>query len=228
MPMNMKRKQKQRGAAAITALASSTRRGFIKQTVLTAGGLLIYGYWGKARSISPNEKLNIGAIGVAGRAGDDLREVSGQNIVALCDIDDNNLTAAAQKHPGAKTYNDFRQLIDQKDIDAIVVGTPDHTHAVATIAALQTGRHVYCEKPLTHTLSECRAVQLAAAKAKKATQIGTQIHAGDNYRRVVELVQTGAVGPIKEVHVWVPTIYGGKTRPTDTPPVPPNLHYDLW
>src|SRR6476660_3882562 len=98
--MNTKRKQKRRGAAAITALASSTRRGFIKQAVLTASGLLVYGYWGTARSISPNEKLNIGAIGVAGRAGDDLKEVSGQNIVALCDIDDHNLAAAAQKHSG--------------------------------------------------------------------------------------------------------------------------------
>src|SRR5258705_5723349 len=113
--MNIKRNQKQCGAAAITTLAFSTRRSFIKQSVLTAGSLLVYGYWGKARSISPNEKLNIGAIGVAGRAGDDLKEVSGQNIVALCDIDDHNLAAAAQKHPGAKTYNDFRQLIDQKD-----------------------------------------------------------------------------------------------------------------
>src|SRR5436190_18787514 len=128
--MNRKTKPKRRGAIAITAPTSSTRRSFIKQTVLTAGGLLLYGYWGNARSISPNEKLNIGTIGVAGRAGDDLKEVSSQNIVALCDIDDHNLASASQKHPGAKTYNDFRQLSDQKHMDAIVVGTPDRTHAV--------------------------------------------------------------------------------------------------
>jgi predicted dehydrogenase len=226
--MNMKRKQEPCDAAAVTALASSTRRGFIKQAALTAGGLLVYGYWGKARSISPNEKLNIGAIGVAGRAGDDLKEVSGQNIVALCDIDDHNLAAAAQKHPGAKTYNDFRQLIDQKDIDAIVVGTPDHTHAVAAVAALKSGRHVYCEKPLARTISETRIITETARKHKRVTQIGTQIHAGSNYRRVVELIKSGTVGPVREVHVWVNAIYGGHDLPTDSPPVPPHIHYDLW
>ena len=98
--------------------------------------------------------------------------------MALCDVDDGFLAAASKKYPGAKTYNDFRRLLDRKDIDAVVVATPDHTHAVATVAALRSGRHVYCEKPLTRTISECRAVMEAARKAKRATQIGTQIHAG--------------------------------------------------
>jgi predicted dehydrogenase len=119
-------------------------------------------------------------------------------------------------------------LLDQKDIDAVVIATPDHTHAVVTMAALKSGRHVYCEKPLTHTISECRLVTETAHKMKRVTQIGTQIHAGTNYRRVVELVQTGAVGPISEVHVWVNASYGGKEVPKDTPPVPARLHYDLW
>src|SRR4029077_167472 len=113
----------------------------------------------------------------------DLKEVSNQNIVALCDIDDHNPAAAAQKHPGAKTYNDFRRLLDQNDLDAIVVGTPDHTHAVAAVAALKSGRHVYCEKPLARTLSEARIIAVTAKKYKRVTQIGTQIHAGNNYRR---------------------------------------------
>jgi len=206
-----------------------TRRNFLKQSSLTGAGLWlttltpVY-----ARKGSPNEKLNIGMIGVAHQANYDLTNVTTENIVALCDVDDSYLAAAAQKFPVAKTYNDFRRLLDQKDIDAVVVATPDHTHAVATVAALRSGRHVYCEKPLTRTLSECRIVQEAASKAKRATQIGTQIHAGGNYRRVVELLRSGAIGPIEAVHVWVKATYGGKDRPSDTPPVPAGLHYDLW
>jgi predicted dehydrogenase len=207
-------------------MPSFSRRSFIKRAGLALGSTFYFSRTGFSQS--PNDKLNIGFIGTANQARFSINNLKTQNVVAVCDIDDLLLAKASQDFPSAKTYNDFRKLIEQKDIEAIVVATPDHTHAVATMAALQTGRHVYCEKPLTHTISECRAIQLAAARAKKATQIGTQIHAGDNYRRVVELVQTGAVGPIKEVHVWVPTVYGGKKRPTDTPEVPPNLHYDLW
>src|SRR6266700_2908974 len=190
-----------------------SRRQFLGRASAGAGLLILSGRRGFGK-ISPNEKLNIGVIGVAGRGGDDLAEVSSENIVALCDIDDHNLAAAAKKYPGAKTYNDFRQLIDQKDLDAVVVGTPDHAHAVQAVAALRSGRHLYCEKPL-------------ARKMKKVTQLGTQIHAGANYRRVVELVQSGAIGKVAEVHVWVNSSYGGKERPTSTPPVPPHIHYDL-
>jgi predicted dehydrogenase len=116
----------------------------------------------------------------------------------------------------------------QKDIDAVLVSTPDHMHAHATIAALQLGKHVYCEKPLTHSVYECRVVAQVAARAKKATQMGTQIHAGENYRRVVELLQAGAIGAVKRIHVWVPTSYFGGDRPKDTPPVPAYLNWDLW
>ncbi|MEW6159524.1 MAG: Gfo/Idh/MocA family oxidoreductase [Verrucomicrobiota bacterium] len=178
--------------------------------------------------ISPNEKLNLGVIGVGGRGGENLKEVSGENIVALCDVDDNTLAAAAKLHPGAKTYNDFQKLIAQNDIDAIVIGTPDHVHAVQAMAALQSGRHVYCEKPLTRTISEARAVTELARKKKLITQIGTQIHAGNNYRRVVELVQSGVIGAVREVHVWVTATYGGMDLPKTYPPAPPHLHYDLW
>ena len=204
------------------------RRQFIKQTAAAAAGAWLVGLRTRARTLSPNEKLNIGMVGVANRAGDDLKEVSSENIVALCDIDDQYLAAAKQKHPQAKTYNDFRRLLDQKDIDAVVVGTPDHTHAVAAVAALRSGRHVYCEKPLARTISETRIITEAGQKHKRVTQIGTQIHAGSNYRRVVEWIQSGAIGPVREVHVWVAATYGGMDLPRETPPVPPHVHYDLW
>ena len=207
---------------------SLNRRQFIKQTTVAAAGAWLASRPIQARKISPNERLNIAMIGVANRAGDDLKEVSSENIVALCDIDENYLAAAKQKYPQAKTYNDFRRLLHQKGIDAVVVGTPDHTHAVAAVAALQSGRHVYCEKPLARTVSETRIITETAREHKRVTQIGTQIHAGSNYRRVVELVQSGAVGPVREVHVWVAATYGGMEAPKETPPVPPNLHYDLW
>src|SRR2546423_3538405 len=208
---------------------SLTRRKFLEQTTLGAAGFWIASRAGLlGKTLSPNEKLNIGVIGVSGRAGDDLREVSDQSIVAICDVDENKLQAAAQKYPQAKTYNDFRKLMEQKDIDAIVVGTPDHTHAVATVAAIQSGRHVYCEKPLTHTLSEARFVTELARRHKRVTQMGIQIHAGNNYRRGVELVQSGAIGTVREVHVWVARSYGGMDVPTQSAPVPAGLHYDLW
>jgi predicted dehydrogenase len=207
-----------------------SRRQFIQWTTL--GGA---GFWlgnqrvaSAARRLSANEKLNIGVVGVAHRGGANLSGVAHENIVALCDVDDTLLAAAAQKFPQAKTYNDFRRMLDQKEIDAVVCSTADHTHAVVCVGALRSGRHVYCEKPLTRTVSECRIVREAARAKKAVTQMGTQIHAGTNYRRAVELVQSGAIGSVAEVHVWVNVKYGGMERPTDTPPVPAGLHYDLW
>src|SRR2546426_797036 len=207
---------------------SLNRRQFIRQTTTAAAGAWLASRPIQARKISPNERLNIAMIGVANRAGDDLKEVSSENIVALCDVDETYLAAAAQKFPQARTYHDFRRLLDQKDIDGVVIATPDHTHAVAAVAALRSGRHVYCEKPLARTISETRIIAEASRKHERITQIGTQIHAGSNYRRVVELVQSGAIGAVREVHVWVGATYGGMDRPKDTPPVPSHLHYDLW
>src|SRR5437870_306413 len=179
------------------------RRQFLRQAAAGAAGLWLAGRQTRAGKISANEKLNIGVIGVANQGNYDLTNVAGENIVALCDVDETYLAAAAQKFPQARTYHDFRRLLDQKDIDGVVIATPDHTHAVAAVAALRSGRHVYCEKPLARTISECRIVTELAHKKKLVTQIGTQIHAGKNYRRVVELVQRGAIGPVREVHVWV-------------------------
>ncbi len=115
-----------------------------------------------------------------------------------------------------------------KGIDAVVISTADHTHAPAAAMALRMGKHVYCEKPLTHSVYEARVVAWLAREAKVATQMGTQIHAEDNYRRVVELIKAGAIGPVKEVHAWVGKSWSGGERPKDTPPVPSYLNWDLW
>jgi predicted dehydrogenase len=206
------------------------RREFIKIAGLGSAGLLLRPTPGLAarRRLSLNDKLNLGVIGVAGRGGENLAGVSTENIVALCDVDEQRLNAAAKNHPGARLYTDFQRLLDQKDIDAVVLSTPDHTHAVAAVRALKSGRHLYCEKPLARTISEARIVTETARKEKRVTQIGTQIHAGKNYRRVVELVQSGVIGVIEEVHVWANSRWGGKDKSKETPPVPPHLHYDLW
>ncbi|HEV3339621.1 MAG TPA: Gfo/Idh/MocA family oxidoreductase [Pirellulales bacterium] len=194
-----------------------------------------------------NNRLNVAVVGCGGRGGSNLQAVAdaGENIVALCDVNQANLDAAAQRHPKATKYRDFRQLFDRaNEFDAVVVSTCEHTHAFATLPALRLGKHVYCEKPLTHNIYEARVIRQAAAKAKVATQMGTQIHAGDNYRRVVELVETGAVGPVHEVHVWVSRAWGWQPseeeakrqgdivllhdRPAAAEPVPSWLDWDLW
>ena len=193
--------------------------------------------WGLALSapkkIAPSERLRIGAIGIAGQGGADLDAIAaaGAEVVSLCDVDTKRKEVVAQRgrYAKAKFYTDFRKLIDAGGIDAVIVGTPDHTHAVATLAALKADLHVFCEKPLTHTVEEARVVAETAKKRKLITQMGTQIHAGDNYRRVVELVQSGAIGDVKEVHVWNRTSWSGDgKRPTATPPVPDGLDFDLW
>ena len=156
-----------------------------------------------------NEKLNIAVIGAGGRGGGNMRSVESENIVVVCDVNEYNLNAAAKRHPRARRVVDFRDVFDHpNEFDAVVVSTCEHTHAFATLPALQLGKHVYCEKPLTYNVWEARIIREAAAEAGVATQMGTQIHAGDNYRRVVELIQTGAIGPVREAHVWVSRAWG--------------------
>jgi predicted dehydrogenase len=182
-----------------------------------------------SRKLSANDKLNIGVIGTANRAAQDIHGIQDENIVAICDIDEQFLAAAHEKFPAARTYTDFRKLLEQRDIDAVLVGTADHCHAVATSAALHLGKHVYCEKPLTHTVYEARTIAKLAARNKQlATQMGTQIHATDNYRRVVELVKTGAIGKVSECHVWCEKSLANSERPTDMLPIPAHIHWDLW
>jgi predicted dehydrogenase len=214
-----------------------TRRRFLQTTAAVGAA----GFWqGLLRADiqkqgSANEKLHVGVIGTAGQGRYNWNEVAktgGAEIVALCDVHETRTKEARDRFPQAKFYTDFRQMLEQKGLDAVVVATPDHTHAPATVMALKAGLHVYCEKPLTHNVYEARTVAETAAKHKRVTQMGTQIHAGDNYRRVVELVQTGAVGPVSEVHIWCGRGGGrgrvNSDRPKDTPPVPDGLHWDLW
>src|SRR5215813_12374590 len=175
-----------------------TRRRFLQATALAGAATL--GAPAVVSCRSPSEKLNVVIIGCGGRGAGNMQEVRGENIVALCDVSEPNLLAAAAKAPKAKKFRDFRKLYDElkdSEFDAVVVSSTEHTHAFATLPAL------LCEKPLTHSLREARLITETAKRAGVATQMGTQIHASSNYRRVVELVQSGAIGPIREAHVWV-------------------------
>ena len=208
------------------------RRDFLKATGAGAA-CLASGVWSElapAQSRSPNEKLNVICVGTANRAAANVGGVQGENIIGLCDIDKNYLDRAAAKFPGARTYADYREMIDKEKgkADTIVVGTADHNHAPATIRGIRAGMHAYCEKPLTHTVFEARLIAEAAKKAGVATQMGTQIHAGDNYRRVVEVIQSGAIGDVTEVHVWVNKGWGGGERPEGGEAPPDTLSWDLW
>jgi predicted dehydrogenase len=203
------------------------RRAFIKGVALGTSVWLGIGPR-FALGKSANDKLNIGIIGVGNRAAANISGVESENIVALCDIDEEYLRRAATDFPKAKTYVDFRKLLEQPDIDAVVISTADHTHAVATLMALESGEHVYCEKPLTHTVQEARAVAKAAARTKLATQMGTQIHASSNYRRVVELIRSGAIGQVTEAHAFCNKSWGGDGRSPEAQPVPKHIHFDLW
>ena len=208
------------------------RREFIK-TSSAAAGVLSTGAWSSleaAESKAAGQKLNIACIGTANRAAEDIKWVKGENIVALCDVDSSYLDRSAKQFPDARRYADYREMLDKEGdkIDAVVVGTTDHHHAPATIRAIRKGKHVYCEKPLTHTVEEARIIAEAAKKAGVATQMGTQIHAGGNYRRVVEMIQAGAIGEVHEVHVWVGKGWGSTNGPEGMDEPPARLNWDLW
>src|SRR3954466_11639707 len=220
-------------------LLKINRRRFL---ISTGSAVIAFPAILKARS--PNDKLNLAIIGSGGRGASNLSDVASENIIALCDVNENNLESAAKKFPQARKYGDFRKLYDKaKDIDAVVVSCAEHTHSFATLPALKLRKHVYCEKPLTHNVWETRKITEAALQAKVATQMGTQIHATSNYRRVVELVQSGAIGPVTEAHVWVGRAWGLQSpkdakkygdivsvqeRPGNADPVPTGLNWDLW
>jgi predicted dehydrogenase len=209
----------------------TNRRAFLRRSALAGAGALVVGSRVLAKNQSPNEKLNIGIAGVAGRGGANLGAVTGENIVALCDVDERKLAGAAQRFPKAKTHRDWRKMLDQKDLDAVVCSTTEHTHAFVSVGALRRGLHVYCEKPIAHTPEEAQMVrqEYLKVKDKVATQQGTQIHAGDNFRRVVELIRGGAIGTVREVHNWCNRVpLGPRHRPDDPHPVPSHLDWDLW
>lgn len=220
-----------------------TRRRFLGTVAATSSAIFAAPSILRGRDL--NSRLNLAIIGVSGAGGFKMDHLAqSENIVALCDVSAAAMNGAAAKHPQAKTYRDYRRLYENaNDFDAVVVSTPEHTHAFATLPALQLGKHVLCEKPLAYNIYETRVIREAAAKAKVATQMGIQIHAGDNYRRVVELVESGAIGPVSEAHVWVGRAWGWQSdeaakrnhdivsvrdRPEGTSPVPAGLDWDLW
>jgi predicted dehydrogenase len=186
----------------------------------------------------PSERLNIAGIGVGGQGGSDIGQMTSENIVALCDVDWRHAAGIFKRFPDAKKHKDFRKMLEeQKDIDAVVVGTPDHIHAFASIAAMKLGKHVYCEKPLTHSVWEARRVAQAAREAKLATQMGNQGQASEETRQLCEMVWAGAIGPVREAHIWTDRPSNGLfneywpqgvARPKDTPDVPDTLDWDLW
>ena len=214
-----------------------TRREMLQRT---AAGVASVGVWSSATArassanplagTSPNEKLNIAVIGIGGRGRANLNAVSGENIVALCDVDDKRAGDAYQKHPKARKFYDYRRMLDsmQKDIDAVVISTPDHTHFHPAMASMQLGKHCYCEKPMAHSVWECRQMTDLAREKKLVTQLGVQRHTIGNVHRVVEIVQSGAIGDVSECYAWVGGKRGMPAVPKSFPEVPSNLKWDLW
>ena len=226
------------GSSADVQAVGHSRRSF-----MTTAGSAAFGFTivprhvlGGADFIAPSERVNIAGIGAGGMGGGDIATVArlGANIVALCDVDDERAAGSFQAFPKAHRYKDFRLLLDKeaKNIDAVTVGTPDHIHAVAAMAAIRAGKHVYCQKPMTHTLYEARELTKAARAAGVATQMGNQGHATEGARLTNEWIQAGVIGPVREVHVWSDRAgrlwKQGIPRPTDTPPVPRTLEWNLW
>jgi hypothetical protein len=210
-----------------------SRRSFMSGTAAVAAFTIVPRHvLGGSGNTAPSEKLNIAGIGVGGRGQGDIGEVSSENIVALCDVDFGHAAGTFKQYPKARQYRDFRKMLDKEDknIDAVVVATPDHTHAVAAMRAIKMGKHVYCEKPLAHDIFEVRKLTEAAREAKVATQLGNQGQAFEETRLVCEFIWDGAIGPVREVHSWCnrPISPRGLDRPKDTPPVPETLNWDLW
>lgn len=219
-----------------------TRRQFHRTALGVAVGAMTAPAFLRGKDL--NGRLNIAVIGAGGRGAADTAAVSSENIVAVCDVDEHRLDGAGHRHPSAEKFTDFRRLFDKpRAFDAVIVATCEHTHSLATMLALRHGKHVYCEKPLTHDIWEARQIREAAAKANVTTQMGIQMHATDNYRRIVELVQAGAVGPVRQAHVWVSRAWGLQSeeqarrnrdiiyvanRPTEPEEPPASMKWDLW
>jgi soluble cytochrome b562 len=210
-----------------------SRRTFIRYSTVAAGLAVSSGPF-ILRGQNLNNKINVAVIGAGGKGSSDTDEVAklGDNIVALCDVDQNTLDSRGQKYPNAQKFKDYRKMLQQmgKSIDAVIVATPDHLHAPASVMAMKMRKHVFCQKPLTHSVYEARQMRLLAAKYKVATQMGNQGSAGSGLRRAVEVIQAGLIGPVRELHVWSnrPIWPQGIERPAGQDPVPPNVDWDLW
>jgi len=218
-----------------------SRRAFVGGLATAAGVMVVpRRVLGGPRYQAPSDTVNVATVGYRHGMGSsntrNLIKLPNVNIVALCDVDDSEAAreAATKLHsavPNAALYQDFRVMLEkQKDIDGVVVATPDHTHAVVAMAAMQLGKHVYVQKPLTRTVSEARALTEAARRYKVVTQMGNQGHSGEGVRLMEEWIRAGAIGKVREVHCWTnrPIWAQGMPRPADTPPVPEGLDWDLW
>ncbi|HOX59154.1 MAG TPA: Gfo/Idh/MocA family oxidoreductase [Candidatus Paceibacterota bacterium] len=217
-----------------------TRRQFLRGTTLsTAAFMAVPGaVLGLRGATSANRKLNIAGIGIGGQGAHDLSQMESENIVALCDVDMERAGHTFRKYPKAQQFTDYRQMLDQlKEIDGVVIATPDHHHAPAAMEAIKRGKHVYCEKPLTHSVWEARRLAQAAREAKVATQMGNQGQASEQTRRLCEYIWSGAIGRVHEAHIWTDRPSRGLfdeywpqgcARPEDRPPVPATLNWDLW
>ena len=217
-----------------------SRRHFLAATATSAAITIVPRHvLGGPRNRPPSEKLNIAGIGVGGMGKSNLRQLESENIVALCDVDHNYAAETFKRYPKAKVYTDFRKMLDkQKDIDAVVIATPDHTHAVISMEAMRREKHVYCQKPLTHDVYESRMLAKTAKETGVITQMGIQGHSGEGIRLICEWIWDGAIGEVREVDAWCSLSYypfghagwssKWSRRPKETPPVPSTLDWDLW
>ena len=212
-----------------------TRRSFLARTTASVAALSFVpsSVLGLRGAESPNNKLNIAAIGLNNQGHSDLQGMTSENIVALCDVDTRNYAKSAKQFPEAKTFQDFRKMFDamDKQIDAVLIATPDHWHAALALRAMKMGKHVYCEKPLAHSIYEVRALMQAARKSKVTTQLGNQGHSFDSIRIFREWVEDGAVGTVREVHAMCRSNYSRVNLLAEVKhgqPVPESLDWDLW
>ena len=217
---------------------NNSRRNFIKKSIVIPSIMIVPRHvLGGEGYTAPSDKLNIAGIGVGGRGNRNVSACDSENIIALCDVDQKHASATFKKYPKAKIYKDFRILMEEeKNIDAVVISTPDHTHAVITMLAIKMGKHVFCEKPLTHTVYEARVITELARKYKVQTQMGNQGHSSDEIRSLKEWVNDGAIGKVNEIYAWTDRPVGGrpwstfavKAQSNEKPPIPDTLDWDLW
>lgn len=213
----------------MTMLPSSSRRTFLKATAVAAGGFWM-GTSPVARAASANEQLNVACIGIGGRGSANVSGVSKENIMAMCDVDEQKAGDRFRKFVKPRRYQDYRVMLDEldKQIDAVVISTPDHTHFHPARQAMLMGKHVYCEKPLAHTAWECRELTKIAKKMNVATQLGNQRHANAGMARTVEAVQSGMIGKVTEVYCAIGGSRGMPSMPKSFPTPPSTLNWDLW
>ncbi len=216
----------------LTTLTGLNRRRFLSRSAAATAAAFAFPYVGSV--LGANERIQIGCIGVGGKGSSDTDDAArcGGTIVGLCDVDRNTLAQKGQKYPKAQQFQDFRKMFDQigKSIDAVTISTPDHVHGIAAATAMRLGKHIYCQKPLTQTVHEARILRQLARDGKLATQMGNQGSAGSGLRRAVEVIQSGIIGNVTELHVWSnrPVWPQGLARPEGSDPVPESLDWDLW